>query len=884
MSEPSDPNLEKNALRDQIIGLGSRSLRKSYYPQLQQQIDELKEAKAALEEKSDSLLRTLTDLEAARQRAEENERKFRTLFEGISDGVVVADPDTGQLRMVNAAFCRMLGYSEAELLQLSITDLHPPKEFSRVTADMGDRARGIPGLLANLAFKRKDGTIFYTDISGTSIDLENQHCVMGVCRDITERKLAQEALNREQEFSRALVENIVDAVVACNADFKLTLFNRAAREWHGVDAMAIPPEQWGEYYHLYCSDGVTPMTVEDNPLARAVRGETLHNEPMVIRAENQPPRYVLANSASFFDDQGRLLGAVAVLHDITERKRAEEELRCLNRLYAVLSQVNQAVIHAESHQELLEEVCKISIAFGGFKMTWVGKVDPQTHQVIPVAAAGAHQGFLDKVRVFADDRPEGRGTVGISLREERICVTNDFLHFAGTLPWRELGATFGFKSIISLPLRNEGEIYGALVVYAGELDFFQDKEVKLLEEVAADISFALDHIDREMRRQQNEAALKQAKEAAEAANRAKDQFIAVLSHELRTPLTPVLTAVTLLRSHEALPEEIRSDFEVIHRNVELEAKLIDDLLDVTRISRGVIELHSEDVDVHACLMKSLEICRSEIGQKAIEVSLSLRARDFHVWADSARLQQVFWNLLKNAVKFTPHEGRISIRSINLDKWLKIEVADTGVGIEPDLLPRIFNAFEQGETTSTRRFGGLGLGLSIAKAVVELHNGSLTAYSAGRNKGAVFAVALETMGHAAGAPVASVAALTRTDKGRKILLVEDHADTLHILSRLLQKWGYRVECADCVAKALELAQGESFDILISDIGLPDGSGLDIMRQMKERYGLRGIALSGFGTDEDLRQSHAAGFDQHLTKPIGVGGLRAAVERIMAERRE
>jgi PAS domain S-box-containing protein len=748
MSEPSDPNVEMNELRDQIIGLGARSIRKSYYPQLQQQIDELKKAKAALEEKSDSLHRTLHDLEAARQRAEESERKFRTLFEEISDGVVVVDLKTQQFLKINPAFCQMLGYSEAELLSLSISDIHPPEEMPHLQEEIAKLHYGKPSLIKNLRYQHKNGSVFYAEINATAIDLDNRRC------------------------------------------------------------------------------------------------------------------------------------SLAVFRDMTEHKRAEDELHRLNRLYAVLSQVNQAMVHASSHEELLKQVCEISIKFGGFKMTWVGKINPETHQVIPVAAAGTYQGFLDKVHVYADDRPEGRGTVGISLREERTCVTNDFLGFPGTLPWRELATHFGFRAIVSLPLRNAGEIYGALVVYADELDFFQDKEVQLLEEVATSVSFALDHIDQEVRRQQNEAALKLAKETAETANRAKDQFIAVLSHELRTPLTPVLTAVTLLRSHEKVSEELKEEMEIIHRNIELEARLIDDLLDVTRISRGIVELQHEEVDVHASLMKTLEICQSEISAKSIDVTLNLEARDHHVWADSARLQQVFWNLLKNAVKFTPSEGRITILTTNTDQRLKIVFSDTGIGIEPHVLPRIFNAFEQGEQTKTRRFGGLGLGLSIAKAVVELHNGRLTAASEGQNQGSVFTVELDPIATQPGHTVAEAAPAPRQDGQRKILLVEDHADTLRILSRLLQKWGYNVQCASSVATALELAAQESFDILVSDIGLPDGSGLDIMRQTKERYGLHGIALSGFGTDDDRRESREAGFDEHLTKPVGIECLRTAVERVLS----
>ena len=746
MSAPSDHQPDREALREQLIGLGGKSLRKSYYPQLQQQIDELKKAKQALEEKSDSLMRTLQALDTARQRAETSEQRFRSLFEEIIDGVVVIDPDTGRFVAVNRAFCQMLQYSENELLQMAIPDLHPPEELDRARG-MVRQLSGIPVQVNDLPFKRKDGSIFYADIHGTMIDFGSLRCVLGVCRDVT------------------------------------------------------------------------------------------------------------------------------------GRKQTEEELRQLNRLYSVLSHVNQALVHSVSHQELLERVCNAAIEFGAFKLVWVGKIDPATHRIFPVASAGDDTGFLDKVKVYADDRPEGRGTVGLSIREQRTRVSNDFLNFPGSRPWREEAATAGLRSIISLPLRNGGKMYGALVVYAKELNFFQSKEVALLEEVATDISFALDHLDQETRRQHDESALKKAKEEAEAANRTKDQFIAVLSHELRTPLTPVLSIVSLLQSSEGISEEIKSAMETIRRNIELEARLIDDLLDVTRISRGTIELHREKVDVHACLTKTVAFCRNEIAEKHLNVSSNFDAENFHVLADSARLQQVFWNLIKNAVKFTPQEGRISIRTKNTGNQLQIEIADTGIGIEPDLLPRIFTPFEQGEKTWTRRFGGLGIGLSIAKAVVELHHGRITAASEGSNKGAVFTIELGVLSTSPAGPRATPPTPPVEEAQRKILLVEDHSDTLRILSLLLRKWGYLVTGADCVADALQWVEQETFDLLISDIGLPDGSGLEIMREIRKSRSLPGIALSGFGTEEDREQSRDAGFKFHLTKPVGIEKLRSAIDSVL-----
>ena len=376
-----------------------------------------------------------------------------------------------------------------------------------------------------------------------------------------------------------------------------------------------------------------------------------------------------------------------------------------------------------------------------------------------------------------------------------------------------------------------------------------------------------------------EDALKRAKETAEAANQAKDQFIAVLSHELRTPLTPALAAAAALVLQTELPGDVLADLRMIYRNVDLEAKLIDDLLDVTRISRGKIELHHEVVDLHACFRSALGICQREIEDKRLGLSLRLHAAQHHVWADPARLQQVFWNLLKNAVKFSPEQGTISVKTTNIDGKLHLEISDTGSGITPEVLPRIFNVFEQGEQSKLRQFGGLGLGLSIAKAVVELHNGTLTAASEGRDKGATFSLELAVIPVAAESPTTPTPAVAPCGTcAQRILLVDDNSDTLRILSKLLQKWGYIVTTADCVQSALDQTKKRPFDLLVSDLGLPDGSGLDIMKSVKKLYGLRGLAISGFGTEDDIRQSRSAGFEEHLVKPVNFQVLQRAIEQI------
>jgi len=373
-----------------------------------------------------------------------------------------------------------------------------------------------------------------------------------------------------------------------------------------------------------------------------------------------------------------------------------------------------------------------------------------------------------------------------------------------------------------------------------------------------------------------------AKQVAEAANKAKDQFIAVLSHELRTPLTPVLTMVQMLERDAALSVDQRESLQMVERNVVLETRLIDDLLDLTRISRGKLELHLGPVDLHALLPHVLRICESDWRGKQLRLALELRAAHHHVYGDAARLQQIFWNLLKNAIKFTPQGGSITVRSTQpQNDRLALTVQDTGQGIEPDMLPRIFNPFEQGNKGVTRLFGGLGLGLSIARNLVELHGGTLTAFSAGTGQGAAFTVDLPVAldAETAAPRVGSGSGATGHLRSGRILLVEDSVDTAMVMSKLLRSHGYEVRTADSVAAALRAAAAESFDLMLCDIGLPDGNGLDLMRQMARQWPLKGIALSGYGMEEDIQRSKAAGFLTHLTKPVDLGTLEAALDHAL-----
>jgi signal transduction histidine kinase len=381
-------------------------------------------------------------------------------------------------------------------------------------------------------------------------------------------------------------------------------------------------------------------------------------------------------------------------------------------------------------------------------------------------------------------------------------------------------------------------------------------------------------------RKRAEQVLHQAKEAAEAANKAKDRFIASLSHELRTPLTPVLTQVQILERDQRLPADVRDAMAMIRRNIELEARLIDDLLDTTRVATGKMELRPQIVDVHSLVRHSVEICRTEIERKGLRLSLALHAHTPWVCADPDRLQQVFWNLINNAVKFTPAAGSIALSTENGGPGrIAITVADTGVGIDPQVLPRIFEPFEQGGRSVTRKFGGLGLGLAITRSIVSLHEGVLSVESAGEGSGTRFRVELKTAAPGARAPTSDRLPHDVAKKRMSILLVEDHENTAKVMSLLLKAFGHDVTHARSVADAMAEATRRMPDLLISDIGLPDGSGLDLMRRLRVVHPhLKGIVISGYGGAEDVQESRKAGFSRHLTKPFNDRALQEAIERV------
>ena len=425
------------------------------------------------------------------------------------------------------------------------------------------------------------------------------------------------------------------------------------------------------------------------------------------------------------------------------------------------------------------------------------------------------------------------------------------------------------RSFLALSVRNSlGEIAGALAFAHRSPAIFTERTERILAVVAVQVSIGLENA--------------QLYRSAQAASAAKDQFLAILSHELRTPLTPIFAILATIGRYPDLPETIRSDLLVISRNLQLEARLIDDLLDLTRINKGKILLLREIVDVHELIRSVRQLCQVAIDTQQVWFEMQLEAPRYHVLGDAGRLQQVFWNLLSNAIKFTPAGGTIVLgTSVVGGTKFRVRLTDSGRGIVSDSLESIFEPFEQGDLSVPPQFGGLGLGLAIAKAIVDAHEGQIRAESSGSGSGATFTVTL---------PLAETQQILNAEPPRpeplaankavRILLVDDHEDTLEFMSRFLTLCGHEVVTASNYGEAVSVGQKRKFDLVISDIGLPDGNGYELMHVLQALSPIKGIALSGYGMKADVDRSEAAGFSAHLTKPCDLSVLSVTIEKILS----
>jgi PAS domain S-box-containing protein len=755
-----------------------------------------------------------------------------------------------------------LGYAPEDFVGRDAFELIHPDDRERVCLLL-DEIRGEAGASRGVDYRVRDKGGTWRWLEGTVTNLLTDPAVGGMvcnCRDVTARKRAEESLRESEVRYRLLFERNQSGVVRSAGDGRILDCNDSFARMLGYGSReeVLALTMWDLYHNRADREAV---------LDRLRERSALTDFEVRTRRKDGGVAWLLGSLLRLEGAGGEAEYQVTVV-DVTERKRAEEAQRLLAESGAVLSSSldDGATLDALARLavRLLADLCLIDMV----------QDDGTVLRAAAAHADPAKQALVDELRRYPPD-PRGPHPAMRVLRSGRAELTEqvDDAMLAATArnaEHLEVVRRLGFTSYLCIPLTARGRALGALTLIGTDGHRPYDAaDLALAEELARRAALAVDNA-------RLYRAARQARQEAEAADRAKGRFLAVLSHELRTPLSPVLMAVSaLLDGDETLG--LRPTLEMIRRNVELEARLIDDLLDVTRIGRGTLHLDPRSLDAHDAVRQAVHICLGEIEQGRIALGSDLTAAEHYVEADPARLQQIIWNLIKNATKFTAPGGSITVRP-----RLLIEVADDGAGIEAEALSRIFEPFEQGEV-SPRHRGGLGLGLAIGRSLAEAHDGRLTAASLGTGRGSTFLLELPTIARPAVVkPPADPAPPLPRSRGLRILLVEDNKDTLKYIALVLGARGHEVTVAERLSEALLAAADLPLDLVVSDIELPDGTGLELMRRLRGR-GLPAIAMSGYGSEEDVRASLEAGFAEHLTKPVDLTRLIAAIHSVTADER-
>ncbi|MEO7798042.1 MAG: PAS domain S-box protein, partial [Opitutaceae bacterium] len=784
-------------------------------------------------------LEDVTDRLEAEAAVKRSEIRYRRLFEAAKDGILILDPVSRRITDANPFMTEFLGYSFTEFVGKELWQIGLLRDEEANKEAMRElQERGIIRY-ENLPLKTKAGEKREVEFVSNLYDAGGLSVIQCNIRDITQRKATEHALEASEKRLAAVLEQLPVGVCLFDPDGRIILKNSIMGRFIR-DQLPSQDLQRVSRWSASTPEGL-PLPLDQWPGVRALRGETV-SPGVEFRFEGDDGRKIWTSisTSPLRDLDGAIAGAVVMVEDINRQKEMEEHLReSRKRVTRILESITDSfyVVDAEWRLADMNAAARQTFTANG--------VDPL--------------GVIGK-NFWTEAFPETRGTrLEVEYRRamrERVSAEFDY-YFP---PWKR------WFSVRVYPIEE-----GGLTIY------FHD----ITETTAANA--ALLH---------GLEVLKVAQSAAERGSRAKDDFLAALSHELRTPLTPVLMAAAALREDERLPADAREQLGMIERNIALEARLIDDLLDLTKISHGKLQLRAELCDTHSLIGLAIEIVRKDAQEKEISIERVFAAQHSGLLADPARFQQVIWNLLRNAVKFTPRGGSISIRTSEEKtpegaRWLRIEVVDSGIGIDPAVLDRIFLPFDQGGLVGDHRFGGIGLGLAIARAVVDRHGGRISAHSAGTDRGSTFVVELPGAVEPQSGLAVSIppfppgASVTDPQRPKipitpmRLLVVEDHSSTLQTLAALLKRDGHQVVTAPTCTEALVAAAAHPFDLVISDLGLPDGTGIELMEKLRATYGLRGIALSGYGMAEDLVRSSAAGFVIHLVKPVRIADLRSAL---------
>jgi len=907
------------------------------------------------------------EAEVARLRALADEMPAHVL-ENMTEAVTLAD-QRGLLMYTNPAADRMFGYTRGELIGKHVTLLnaYPREDNERIAAEVMAQLRANGEWIGQWDNVRKDGSLFTTRARITTVVLDGVPHWLCVQDDITDEVAARRHTDaladslRASERQLRLITNSLPALVTyMGHDRRFRFTNDAYMTWFGVEPQSLIGKHARELVGDVGYQQIQPY------MERALAGETVHYEHDVTLPDGRTI-YTQMSYVPDKDEHGRTLGYVALIHDMTERRRAELALQAeRKRLHDLLMNAPAAIALRSGRDGVFTFVnAKYQRFMAGRAM--LGKTTREIHPdpwadrfaqlIARVYATGEAvsgtelpaqrhggddgndeaffnityqplfdgEGQIDSVVSFAVDVTE---QVDARRRAERLTAAlresearyRSFVNQSTEGIWRiELGEPvaidapaeeqlaalyrsahlaecndamakmYGYArgdDLVDRPLREllppeaprSTEYLRAFIASGYRLEAIESQQPGGDGRASVFRSSLVGVIeDGQLRRawgtQRDVTAEVEAREQAEAGNRAKDEFLALLGHELRNPLSPILTALELMHLRDA--ESLRDERAIIQRQVDHVVRLVDDLLDVSRITRGMVSLERGKVDLAQVVERAIELASPLLEQHAHRLSVDVPA-GLVVDGDPLRLSQVFANLLTNAAKYTPREGAITIAATRESGRACVVVRDTGIGIRPPMLLRIFDLFVQERQALDRSEGGLGLGLSIVRSLVELHGGKVEAHSEGLGRGSEFRVLLP-LSTAADVPAATARqnAPAARPAGMRVLIVDDNVDAAGLLERALSIWGQVVRVAHDGPSALRIVETFTPDVALLDIGLPAMDGYELARRLRAMPALasvRLVAVTGYGQARDREATEQAGFHEHVVKPVSLAVLK------------
>ncbi|MBN3898013.1 MAG: PAS domain S-box protein [Nostoc sp. NOS(2021)] len=822
----------------------------------------------------DIFFRDISQRKQAEKAVQASEERLRSFVKANVVGILFGDVN-GSITEANDEFLRIVGYTQEDIQagRLHWTDITPPEyEYLDELAIAEATAKGTCTPYEKECI-RKDGSIVPV-VVGYSLLGESRQNSVAFILDISDLKQAKKALSQSQQQFQAFMDNIPAAAWITNTDGRvlylsptyLSTFDLATNKAINKNIFDLYPAQIAQplldNIRMVAETNQVVETIESAPRTDGTLGEFLVYKFPIADASGQ-----------------RLVGGVAV--DITERERAlrerqlaEQALQQRSERLKLLSETTSDLLSTERPLDLMNSLFSKLSAQMDLHFYFHYLID--THENKQKLRLVAWDGITDEVFQAIEYLEFNQGMCGLVVEERHQIVVNDVLH--STHPNVDILHPLGITAYAGQPLIAQGKLLGVLSFASRTRTHFTSGEIALLQATSDQVAVALE-------RAQLMASLQQQKEQLVQANRIKDEFLAVLSHELRTPLNPILGWSKLLQTKKYDEATTTRALETIERNAKLQTQLIEDLLDVSRILQGKLSLNIAAVNLETAIAAAIETVRLAAEVKSIQIQTVLEPNIAQVTGDSVRLQQVIWNLLSNAIKFTPQGGQVEISLQSVGSQAQLQVRDTGKGISPDFLPYVFDYFRQADGATTRKFGGLGLGLAIVRHIVELHGGTVQAESLGEEQGATFTVMLPLIKIYLNSQQIDRQPDDLPDlNGVKVLLVDDERDTRELIAFILEQSGAVVTQAASALEALRIMPEFQPNLLLSDIGMPEVDGYMLMRQIRAMLPELGgqipaIALTAYAGEVDYQQAIAAGFGQHITKPVEPAKLLRAIANLM-----